>query len=98
MECQIVDALRSALNTRIDGGEMFTAWDITRELRKATDYPHWALRQVVHALFFDEFPGEGYTRTLCELDGSITPAWVYHRLGDNPEHYLTERRLEKLLR
>jgi hypothetical protein len=94
----VVEAVQEALVPRLRFGEMFTAWDVTREVRDRIGLPHRLLKQIVHALFVDGWMGEGYTRTLCDVGGDRGPAWVYHREGDDPACYTTEMLLERLMR
>jgi hypothetical protein len=94
----VVEEMQDAIGRRISAGEMFTAWDITREVKESVRLPHAILKQIVHGLFVEGWMGDEYVRTLCDVGGEQGPAWVYHRERDRPEHYVTDRLLEILLR
>lgn len=95
----VMETMERALEGRIAGGEMFTAWDITRQVRAESEVrvSHILVRQIVHSLFVAGGMGPEYTRTLCHVGGDHGPAWVYHRLRDMPEHYTTDAMLERLM-
>jgi hypothetical protein len=95
----VLETMERALEGRIAGGEMFTAWDITRQVRAESGarVPHGLVRQVVHQCFFAGGMGADYTRTLCHVGGDHGPAWVYHRQTDHPEEYTTDAMLERLM-
>ena len=97
MDENVVEWIQGSLNRRLEAGEMFTAWDITREVREDCGSPHAILKHIVHALFANGCMGDWYMRTLCEIGGRHGPAWVYHRIQDNPEHYVTDSRIERIL-
>lgn len=92
----VIDAVQDALAPRLRAGEMFTAWDVTREVRDRIGLPHRLLKQIVHALFVDGWMGGEYVRSLRNVGGEYGPAWVYHRERDDPACYTTYALLERL--
>jgi hypothetical protein len=94
----VFETMERVLERRIEGGEMFTAWEITQQVRaeSQTRVPHGLVRHVVHGLFKAGGMGADYSRTLCHVNGERGPAWVYHRLRDNPEHYVTDAMLRRM--
>ena len=95
----VIETMERVLERRIEGGEMFTAWEITQQVRAESGMrvPHDLVRQVVHGLFDVGGMGADYTRTLSHVNGNHGPAWVYHRLRDNPENYMTDAMLWRMI-
>ena len=86
---QIEDVVRR----KVAGREMFTAWDITREVRALNpnarifhDGPDGA-KLVVHEMFGTNQMGVDYLRTLRNVGQSGVPALVYYPFQSDPSNY-----------
>ena len=65
-------AVEEAVATRTAQGTMFTAYDITRDLRVlGFKEPHAVLKEVVHCLFRHEQMDADYTRTFCTVADAL---------------------------
>lgn len=85
MNSQAQTAIAHAVRRAVAAGEMFTALDISRKVQaQGITERHNTLKYLVHDLFFTGQMGSDYTRTLCDVGGDYGPAWVYHRIGDDP--------------
>ena len=77
----VVDEIRAEVRQRVNARQSFTAYDITKYLRK-WDFRgrHDKWKQIVHQMFDD---GEmvGYTRELRDMGGAV-PAWYYFHQSD----------------
>lgn len=81
-----VIAVREIIADKIRNDIMFTAFDITKELRKnGHKVRHSNIRNIVHGLFYN---GDitGYTRTIIEVNGERP--FVYHPILSDASLYL----------
>jgi bifunctional DNA-binding transcriptional regulator/antitoxin component of YhaV-PrlF toxin-antitoxin module len=71
--------------------KMFTAFDVTRELRarvgQGVKVPHQDVREEVHALYRRGVMGSDYQRAAQNIGGNNQTALVYHHYSDNPQAY-----------
>ena len=81
-----VIAVKEVIADKISRDVMFTAFDITKELRKnGNKVRHGNIRSIVHDLFRN---GEinGYTRTIIDINGDRP--FVYHPISSDASLYL----------
>jgi hypothetical protein len=81
-----VIAVKEVISDKISNDIMFTAFDITKELRKnGHKVRHGNIRSIVHDLFRN---GEinGYTRTIIDINGERP--FVYHPVSSDSSLYL----------
>jgi len=81
-----VIAVKEVISDKISKDIMFTAFDITKELRKnGNKVRHGNIRSIVHDLFRN---GEinGYTRTIIDINGERP--FVYHPISSDASLYL----------
>ena len=81
-----VIAVKEVIEDKISHDVMFTAFDITKELRKnGNKVRHGNIRSIVHNLFRN---GEinGYTRTIIDINGERP--FVYHPISSDASLYL----------
>ena len=70
---------------------MFTAYDVTLEVRnRGHNEYHNNIKNVVHD-YFGRGQMIGYNRTLVPVAGAPIPPWVYHRTTDDPTTYLPRK-------
>lgn len=80
---QLVDDI---VQRRTSAGELFTAFDITTEVRqRGKQVRHGEVRDHVHDLFRGGGMGASYERSVVDIDGN--KPWVYHRFDVNPKSY-----------
>lgn len=80
-----VIAVKEIIADKISNDIMFTAFDITKELRKnGHKVRHSNIRNIVHGLFYN---GDitGYTRTITEVNGERP--FVYHPISSDASNY-----------
>lgn len=84
--------VEDAANLLCSNGEAFTAFEVTKRLRDAgVDVRHYAVKETLGELFFNDNLDEDYTRTSHFVDSSKGSAFVYHptSMDDNGiEFYL----------
>lgn len=81
---------RSVLQDLVDQGFMFTALDVSNEVKVRMDgVRHREISPIVRELFDDGALGDSYTRTLIDVQaGSKTvQAFLYYDEDDDPEDY-----------
>ncbi len=72
----------------IKKGKLFTAFDVTTELRKIKgQFRHFITREVINDLFKEDEMGE-YIRDLVDIPGANVPAYVYHDPSVDAKAYL----------
>jgi retron-type reverse transcriptase len=75
------------IQDKVSRGEMFTAFDISKELsRQGSGARHRDLKDIVHQTFERGEMGPQYTRTTIDV-GAPTRPYLYFRKGDNPRRY-----------
>ena len=73
---------------QIAQGLMFTAYDVTKVLRKAGVWcKHFEVRDEVHNLFANGDMGPDYKRTNALVSSNGDYAWIYHHYMDDPNDY-----------
>jgi hypothetical protein len=84
--------VETVLAEKVRAGEMFTAYDISRESQwRGSPQRHRHMKHVVHDSY-DRGAMAGYVRTLVAIPGAPEPAWLYHRPGDDPEAFRPRER------
>ena len=80
--CIYVNEITTVVNEFVNDNKMFTAFDVTRELRgRVKDrVQHHEVKREVHQMFTS---GQvfGYNRTLANLPGVNPQPWIYHPLA-----------------
>lgn len=90
MSTGIVPAVESVVDARVQNGDMFTAHDITLDVRKKGHrIGHVEVRDAVHDYYNRGGMGVAYTRTNISVPGG-TPL-LYHRTADDPATYANIR-------
>lgn len=80
------DSVRAAVETMVNAGELFTALDVSNEIK--TSWPlarHSEVRDMVRAQY-SEMQKSGYGRTPINVtlgDGTVREALLYHHLSDS---------------
>jgi antitoxin component of MazEF toxin-antitoxin module len=76
LQTEVLDRLQEIVTEKIQNGDHFTAYDITRQLRAESFWvKHDQAKAEVHRLYLDgDMPG--YDRCLAQKGGSV-PAWEY---------------------
>jgi retron-type reverse transcriptase len=79
--------IRQIVQEKVQAGAMFTAYDITLEVRsRGGNVRHGEARDLVHQLFERGEMGAGYNRTPIDV-GAPTRPFLYHRFSDDPSRY-----------
>ena len=82
-----IGSIRSIVNGKVMRGEMFTAFDITKELRaNGKQVKHYEVKDVVHGMFMDG-DMDDYHRNLGNVGNP--PAFIYHPQGEDVNNYAT---------
>lgn len=84
--------VEDVVNEKTQAGEMFTAFDITTEIRNRSHrVKHDEVRDLVHDYYTRGGLGIDYTRTTISVASNnqqqFVHPWLYHRLVDNPLNY-----------
>lgn len=91
--CMFVNEIEQVVQDKVQKGELFTAFDVTKAVRqqvgRGTNVPHHEVKSEVHNLFANGQMGSDYTRTLgcLPLAGGVPQPWIYHRNTDNAANY-----------
>jgi len=87
MNTGIRTVIESVVNDKTQAGALFTAHDITLEIRKrGHKAPHNDVRDAVHDYYDRGGMGVAYTRSTIIVPLGGTP-FLYHRLVDDPSGY-----------
>ena len=81
---------RAVLEDFVDQGFMFTALDVSNEVKSRLDgVRHREISPLVRELFDDGALGDAYTRTLIDVlaGGKTVQAYLYYDEDDDPEDY-----------
>lgn len=80
---------RSVMENLVDQGFMFTALDVSNEVKLQLDVRHREISPLVRELFDDGVLGDEYTRTLIDVlaGGKTVQAYLYYHEDDDPEDY-----------
>src|SRR5262252_3992392 len=85
VDAALQSVIESVVNDKVQDGEMFTAYDVTKEVRnRGHRERHDNIKQVVHDYYGRGLMGPDYTRTLIPIAGAPMPAFLYHRHTDDP--------------
>jgi len=85
VDAALQSVIESVVNDKVQDGEMFTAYDVTKEVRnRGHRERHDNIKQVVHDYYGRGAMGPDYTRTLIPIAGAPIPAFLYHRHTDDP--------------
>jgi hypothetical protein len=80
------DAVRAVVETKVNAGELFTALDVSNEVKSSWPLArHGEVRDMVRAQYA-EMQKSGYGRTPINVtiaDGSVREALLYHHLSDS---------------
>jgi len=85
MDMQLV---KDAVEAKICQGEMFTAYDITKVLRKNGWAKHFTVRDEVHRMFMAGEMDPDYKRTNGRVTSNDDYAWIYHHYMDDADDYI----------
>ena len=89
MDTKSVKDVKDAVDAKISQGEMFTAYDITKVLRKTGWAKHFAVRDEVHRIFMaGEMDDADYKRTNGRVTSNDDYAWIYHHYMDDADDYI----------
>jgi retron-type reverse transcriptase len=79
--------IQQLVQEKVRAGEMFTAFDISREMaQRGGTARHRDLKDIIHLLYERGEMGKEYTRTPIDV-GAPTRPFLYHRRGDNLRRY-----------
>jgi len=88
MDAALQSVIEAVVNDKVQAGEMFTAYDVTKEVRnRGHRERHNNMKTVVHDYYGRGLMGSDYTRTLIPIQGAPVPAFLYHRYTDDPTTY-----------
>lgn len=86
----LIPVIESVVDSKVQNGEMFTAHDVTIEVRtRGHRAGHIEVRDSVHDYYQRGGMGVGYARTTITVPGG-TP-FLYHRTVDDPANYTNIR-------
>ena len=78
--------IESVVDDKVQAGEMFTAHNVTLEVRNRGHYAsHGEVRDGVHDYYNRGGLGVDYTRTVISVPNG--QPWLYHRIIDDPQTY-----------
>lgn len=78
--------VEDVVNEKVNSGSMFTAWDVTQEVRnRGHRAKHAEVRDSVHDCYNRGIMGVAYTRTTITV--ATGNPWLYHRTVDDPATY-----------
>jgi len=81
------DVISDIIDDKVGQGQMFTAYDITKELRSSgTRTYHRNTKEIVHALFL-KGNMQGYTRSLVSVPNAPIKPFLYHPMGSDISTY-----------
>lgn len=84
-DSDIAVLVRNVVDEKVAQNVIFTAYDITKELRTGgSDVRHYVVKPLVHDLFASGGM-QGYSRTTQMVKGNV--ACVFHSLNDDPANY-----------
>lgn len=88
----LIPVVEQVVNEKVQGDEMFTAHDVTLEVRsRGHRAGHAEIRSAVHDYYSRGGMGVAYTRSTITVPGG-TP-FLYHRLVDDPSTFANVRGL-----
>lgn len=87
LDKQAEDLVQQTVLQYVANNTMFTAYDVTMEVRKQGAFAkHGDVRDVVHQLFQTGVLGAAWQRSVVDIGTSGKP-FVYHRFSDDPRNY-----------
>jgi hypothetical protein len=88
-----IQIIEEVVEEKVRAGEMFTAFDISLEVKKrgGTDR-HRHMKRIVHDYHDRGLMGAGYTRTLITIPGAKAQAYLYYHKSDDPSAYKAQLR------
>ncbi len=85
MDAALTAVIEGVIDDKVQNGELFTAWDVTVEVRNRGHRDrHNNIKNVVHDYFARGQMGADYNRTLINVPGAPIQPWCYHRFTDDP--------------
>lgn len=93
MDFGTLQVVETVVFEKCQAGDLFTAYDITKEVRnrvgRGTSVLHNDVKQEVHNMFANGQMGADYTRNLgnLSLPAGVSQPWVYHRTTDDVVNY-----------
>ena len=86
--CMYVAEIENVVNDFVNGGNMFTAWDVTVAVRKVAKakVQHYEVKREVHQMF-DNGNMVGYNRELANLPNVNPQPWIYYPPSADPKTY-----------
>lgn len=86
--CMYLNDIENVVNEFVAAEKMFTAWDVTMEVRKRSKQrvQHFEVKKEVHKIF-DQGNMSDYNRTLANLQNINPQPWVYHLPESDPSLY-----------
>jgi len=86
--CAYVNDITDVVSEFVAADKMFTAWDVTMEVRKRSKdrVQHFEVKKEVHKVF-DQGNMSGYNRTLATLQNVNPQPWIYHPMSADPTIY-----------
>ena len=87
-QAELETEAKSVVDDLVGKGEMFTVFDVTKQLRASGFWvEHYDVKDVVHGAFErGSLSGTGYARTLVPVPGK-SPAFVYHVYTQDAQDY-----------
>lgn len=83
----LIPVVESVVDEKVLAGELFTAHDITLEIRQRGHRAgHGEIRDAVHDYYARGGLGVAYSRTIISISGNGNP-FLYHRGADDPSTY-----------
>jgi hypothetical protein len=92
-----IQIIEEVIEEKVRAGEMFTALDISLEVKKrgGTDR-HRHMKRIVHDYHDRGLMGAGYTRTLIRIPDAKSQAYLYYRKSDDPSAYKVRPRRRRV--
>ncbi len=90
-DSMLVIAVENVLTMWIQQSKMFTAYDVTCQIRKdapGDDIHHDRVRTIIETKYLTgRFTAEGYRREVGQVSANGDEAYIYHYEEDNPDNY-----------
>lgn len=86
--CAYLNLIEDAVNNFVNDNKMFTAFDVTKEVRGQTQdrVYHDEVKKEVHKMFHNNRVS-GYARSLASLPNANPQPWLYHPVNVNTSLY-----------
>ncbi len=80
-------AVKDVIADKVSQNQMFTAFDITKELRKkGQQVSHYNIKRIVHTIY-NNGDMQGYDRSLVNIAGVPLQPFLYHPMSADPAVY-----------